>query len=105
MKMFVFVFTTLIAFLYELFLSLPLIGGFTLIASGYLALIYAIILHLIALVGRGFSGRSKVVPTIALILTLLTWVPFVGWLMHVIITLLYFIDLVVGIFTKPTEQK
>lgn len=105
MQMFMFVFTTLIAFLFELFLALPVIGGITVIAAGYATITIAIIIHLIALVARVSTGRSKVVPIIAIILTLLTWVPVVGWLMHVIITVLYFIDLVVGIFTKPSEQR
>lgn len=105
MKTFIFIFTTLIAFLYEFFLALPFIGGATVIASGYMTITIAIILHLIVAVGRVFSGRSKAVPLIAIVLTLLTWIPGVGWLMHIIITVMYFVDLVVGLLTKPNEKN
>lgn len=105
MQMFMFVFTTLLAFLFELFLALPFIGGITVIAAGYATITIAIILHLIVLVVRVSTGRSKIVPIIAIVLTLLTWIPVVGWLMHLIITVLYFIDLIYGIFTKPDGKR
>lgn len=105
MKTFIFIFTTLIAFLFEFFLALPFIGGATVIAVGYATITIAIILHLIVAVGRVYSGRSKAVPLIAIVLTLLTWIPVVGWLMHVIITVMYFVDLLVGIFIKPAEKE
>lgn len=99
-----YIITTIIAFLYELYLAIPLIGGATVLATGYTALTIAFVIHLIVLIFRLFSGRNKTVPIVAMILTLLAWIPVLGWLIHVIIAVLYLIDLMFGMFTKSDRK-
>ncbi len=88
---------TMIALLYELFLAIPILGGTVVIGSGYSALTVALVIHIIVLVLRFVTGHSKIVPIIAIVLTLLTWVPFLGWAIHSVLALAYFIDLIVGL--------
>lgn len=96
--------TTLIAFLYELYLAIPFVGGATVIASGYTALTIAFVIHVIVLIFRITSRRSIVVPVIALLLTLLAWIPVLGWFFHVVIAVLYLFDLIIGLFNKPERR-
>ncbi|MEG0380995.1 MAG: hypothetical protein RR603_04770 [Kurthia sp.] len=91
--------TTLIALLYEFFLALPFIGGATVVASGYTALTVAFVIHAIVFGIRALNGRSKVVPITAMLLTLVAWIPIVGWIAHIIIFVLYIFDLIAGLFT------
>lgn len=99
-----FITTTLIAFLYELFLAIPILGGLVAISSGLTTITIAFVIHIIVLVFRVASGNSKAVPITAIILTIFTFIPFIAWVIHVIIALLYFIDLVYGIFAR-NERK
>lgn len=88
--------TTLIAFLYEAFLAIPILGGTTVLASGYATIWIALILHAIVLIVRMGTTQSKIVPIIAIFLTCFTWFPLLGWAIHLCIALLYFADLLLG---------
>ncbi|KOO52521.1 hypothetical protein MHH85_02385 [Viridibacillus sp. FSL E2-0187] len=92
-----FIIPTIIAFLYELLLAIPILGGAIMIGSGYSALTTALVIHVIVLVLRFVTGHSKVVPILAIILTLLTWIPILGWTIHILIAVAYFIDFFMGL--------
>lgn len=91
-----FLIPTLVGFLYEFVLAIPILGGFIVIGSSYGTIATALVIHAIILIFRFARGDSKVVPILALIGTLLTWIPFVGWFIHVCIAVGYFIDFFVG---------
>lgn len=91
-----------IAFLYELILMIPVLGGTIVIASGYTAITTALVIHAIVLVMRFVTGDSKVVPILAILLTLLTWIPLLGWTIHAILTLLYLIDIILGLMKRAS---
>lgn len=94
---------TIIAFLYEFYLGIPIIGGATALASGLGTITVAFVIHSIVLILRFATGRSKAVPIIAIILTCLTFIPFLAWFLHVVITLLYLIDLFSGLFSRKNS--
>lgn len=98
-----FIITTLIAFLYELVLAIPIIGGSIALATGLGTITTAFVIHIIVLIFRFANGSSKAVPIIAIVLTIFTFIPFVAWFLHVVIALLYFIDLVYGIFARSNN--
>ncbi len=87
---------TLVGFLYELVLAIPVVGGLIVIGSSYGTIVTALVIHAIILIFRFVRGDSKVVPILALIGTLLTWIPFIGWFIHLCIAIAYFIDFFVG---------
>lgn len=88
--------TTLIAFLYEAYLAIPIVGGATVLATGYATVWVALVIHAIVLIVRMGTIQSKVVPIIAIFLTCFTWIPILGWGIHLCIVILYFIDLLLG---------
>lgn len=91
---------TLIAFLYEFYLAIPIIGGLTALSTGLGTVTVAFVIHIIVLILRFATGHSKAVPITAIILTCLTFIPFLAWILHVVIALMYFIDLIAGLATK-----
>lgn len=91
---------TLIAFLYEFYLGIPIIGGLTALSTGLGTVTVAFVIHIIVLILRFVTGHSKAVPIAAIILTCLTFIPVLAWLLHVIIALMYFIDLILGFVSK-----
>ena len=93
---------SIIAFFYELILMIPVLGGTIIIASGYTAITTALVIHVIVLIMRFVTGHSKIVPILAILLTFLTWIPFLGWTIHVILTILYFIDILFGLMKSPS---
>ncbi|MBK3496072.1 hypothetical protein JFL43_14615 [Viridibacillus sp. YIM B01967] len=90
-----------IAFLYELLLAIPILGGAIMVGSGYSALVTALIIHAIVFALRFVTGHSKVVPIMSILLTLLTWIPLIGWAIHVLIAVAYLIDIFIGIGRNP----
>lgn len=99
-----FILTTLIAFLYELYLAIPIIGGLTALGTGFGTVTVAFVIHGIVLLFRFVNGRSKAVPIIALLLTFLTFIPGVAWLTHTLIAIMYLIDLFVGLFSSNKKN-
>lgn len=96
---------TLIAFLYEFYLGIPIIGGATALATGLGTVTVAFVIHIIVLALRFATGHSKAVPIIAIILTCFTFIPVLAWFLHVVIALMYFIDLINGSFSKKNVKS
>lgn len=96
-----FLFPSIIAFLYELILMIPLIGGAIVIGSQYTALTVALVIHVIVLITRFATGHSKIVPVLAILLTFLAWIPLLGWVIHSVITLIYLVDMIIGVMRGP----
>ncbi|WP_010287748.1 hypothetical protein [Kurthia massiliensis] len=91
-----FLIPTLVGLVYEAILGIPIVGGLIIIGSSYSTLGIALIIHGVILACRIATKDSKIVPFLALVGTWLTWIPGIGWLIHVIIAIAYFIDLFVG---------
>lgn len=70
--------------------------GATVLATGYATVWVALVIHAIVLIVRMGTIQSKVVPIIAIFLTCFTWIPILGWGIHLCIAILYFIDLLLG---------
>ncbi|GEK33886.1 hypothetical protein [Kurthia sibirica] len=97
-----FLIPTIVAFLYELFLAIPFVGGATVLATGFGTVTLAFIIHIVVLVTRFAVGGSKAVPIIAIFLTIFTFIPFIAWFCHAIIAIMYLVDL---IFSRPKVNQ
>lgn len=85
--------STALAFLLEGFLAIPIIGGASVIASGYSLLFIALVLHIVALVSRFKFGTHRYAPIMGIICSLLAWIPLVGMALHAITFITYLVDL------------
>lgn len=92
-----------LAFLYEAFLAIPLLGGTFIVANGWTPLVIAGILHAVAilflLLNRRFAITGNV---IGLLGALLGWIPVVGWLFHGATA---FVLLIEAIYVSVTRYK
>jgi hypothetical protein len=82
----------LIALVFELLLAIPVLGGSIVIGTAYIILGVTLIIHIVALVlaPKGF----KFAPVFGIITSLLAWVPFLGWVLHVVAFVLYIVAIV-----------
>ena len=72
----------LVAAACELLLAIPLLGGWFVLATGWGALGFMFLLHLVTLV---MAARDRVPyygPIVGLVTSALGWVPFLGWALH-----------------------
>ncbi|GGO00876.1 hypothetical protein [Saccharibacillus kuerlensis] len=72
----------LIAGVCELLLAIPVLGGWFVLATGWGVLGFMFLLHAAALV---FTLRERVPfygPVLGIITSLLAWIPFIGWALH-----------------------
>ncbi|NGZ77296.1 hypothetical protein [Saccharibacillus alkalitolerans] len=74
----------LVAAACELLLAIPILGGWFVLGTGYTALGFMFLLHLVTLV---FAARDRVPfygPVLGLITSALAWIPFLGWALHMV---------------------
>jgi hypothetical protein len=82
----------LIALIFELLLAIPVVGGTIVIGTAYIALAVTLIVHIAALV---FAPKgNKFAPVFGIVTSLLAWIPFLGWVLHVIAFVLYVVALI-----------
>ncbi|QMV42472.1 hypothetical protein [Cohnella cholangitidis] len=79
----------------EIFLAIPLIGALVVMGSGYTVLVITLILHIVTLVLSSSNKEPIYGSVMGIITSLLAWIPFVGWLLH----------LLTGIFLMVTAAK
>ncbi|MEH6942848.1 hypothetical protein [Bacillus sp. JJ722] len=92
-----------IAFLYEGFLAIPLLGGTFIVANGWAPLVIAGILHGFAIVFLLLDKRMAITGNvIGLLGALLGWIPGIGWLFHACTALVLFIE---AIYVSMTGYK
>ncbi len=91
----------LVAAACELLLAIPVLGGWFVLATGWGALGFMFLLHLVTLV---LAARERVPyygPIVGLVTSALGWVPFLGWAMH----LASGIALLVNAFQGQQQQR
>ncbi|MEC5424515.1 hypothetical protein QGM71_13525 [Virgibacillus sp. C22-A2] len=75
----------------EALLGIPILGGAYIIGNAWAPLFFMLFLHLVTLVltkrDRGASAGS----ILGIITSLIGWIPFVGFLMHVLTAIVLFI--------------
>ncbi|SDB82255.1 hypothetical protein [Shouchella lonarensis] len=69
---------------FEAILAIPILGGSIVIFSGYSALPFMLILHIVGLIFAAIHYRQKAGHICGIVTALLGWIPFLGWLLHVI---------------------
>ncbi|WP_085522186.1 hypothetical protein [Tuberibacillus sp. Marseille-P3662] len=75
----------------ELFLAIPFLGGLIVGLSGGFALAVTFVLHLIVLIISFKNEWSKTPPILGIITSLLASIPFLGWFLHVVTGIVYFV--------------
>ena len=68
----------------ELFLAIPVLGGALVLSSGYSLLGVMLVLHLVTYVLSRSNHEPAYGPAIGIVTSLLAWIPFVGWFLHLI---------------------
>ncbi|MFB9326080.1 hypothetical protein ACFFSY_09175 [Paenibacillus aurantiacus] len=76
----------------ELFLAIPILGGTFILATGYVPLTVMFIAHAVTLV-LCLKERSSIYGSVVGLLTsVLAWIPFLGWFMHLVTGILLFVS-------------
>jgi hypothetical protein len=68
--------------LYEAFLALPLIGGFFILANGWVPLSIAFLLHAVAVVILQRERQPFIGNVLGIITSIIAFIPILGWIMH-----------------------
>lgn len=76
----------------ELFLAIPILGGTFILATGYVPLTVMFIAHAVTLVLSAKERTSIYGSVLGLLTSLLAWIPFLGWFMHLITGLLLIVS-------------
>lgn len=69
---------------FELVLAIPVIGGSIVITSWYTVLGVMFVLHLVTLVLSSKNNEPKYGSVMGIVTSLLAWIPFLGWLLHLL---------------------
>ncbi|UOQ43857.1 hypothetical protein MUN89_18570 [Halobacillus salinarum] len=86
----------------EALLAIPVAGGLFILSTGWGALMFMFVLHLITLIFSIREQRFSSGSILGLITSMVGAIPIVGWLMHSITALVLLID---GALSMRTEQK
>nr|WP_308638084.1 hypothetical protein [Paenibacillus silvisoli] len=70
--------------LLELVLAIPVLGALIIIGNSYVPLVIMFFLHLITLVLSMKSNESKYGSVLGIITSIVAWIPFVGWILHLL---------------------
>ncbi|OCA88681.1 hypothetical protein A8F94_24050 [Bacillus sp. FJAT-27225] len=76
----------------EFLLGVPLLGAFIVISTGYSALFFMAILHIVTIVFASRENEPKGGNILGLITSLIAWIPFVGMFMHMVSAIVILID-------------
>ncbi|MBW7475857.1 hypothetical protein K0T92_14010 [Paenibacillus oenotherae] len=69
---------------FELCLAIPVVGALIVLGSSYTVLVVMLILHAITLFLSIANREPKYGSILGIITSLVAWVPFLGWLMHLL---------------------
>ena len=75
----------------EAVLAIPFIGALIVIGSFYTVLVVMLILHIVTLVLSISNKEPYYGSIVGIVTSVIAWIPFVGWLMHLISTILLMI--------------
>jgi uncharacterized membrane protein len=76
----------------EAVLAIPVLGGFIVIASGYWVLVVMCVLHAVALIVCVRHQDSYYGSVMGIVTSMLAWIPFLGWLLHLVTAILLFVS-------------
>ncbi|RWZ58144.1 hypothetical protein EQV77_10205 [Halobacillus fulvus] len=76
----------------EAFLAIPIAGGLFILSSGWQALLFMFVAHLITLIVSIRDNRSYVGSVLGLITSAIGAIPIVGWIMHTVTAIVLLID-------------
>lgn len=79
----------------EIFLAIPVLGALIVIGSWYTVLALTLVLHIVTLILSSKNKEPIYGSVMGIITSLLAWIPFVGWILH----------LLSGIFLMVTAAK
>lgn len=68
----------------EILLAIPVLGGLIVIGSYYTALGVMLILHIVTLILSKNNSEPIYGSVMGIITSLLAWIPFVGWMLHLL---------------------
>lgn len=74
----------LVAGICELLLAIPILGGTVVLATGYGALGFMFVLHIVTLVFVVRDRAPMYGPILGIITSALAWIPILGWALHLI---------------------
>ena len=69
----------------ELFLGIPFLGGIFIVTHGWMPLILLFILHIVGILIASKEHKSKLGHILGVVGNALGWIPFLGWISHLII--------------------
>lgn len=76
----------------ETVLAIPIISGIFIISTMYIPLLVMLVLHILVIVMWNKLGKSTSVwSVLGIITSVLGWIPFVGWALHVITAILLWV--------------
>lgn len=78
--------------LIEIVLAIPILGGLIVMGSGYAVLGVMFILHLVTLIVSNKDNETIYGSVLGIVTSLLAWIPFVGWFLHLITGILLLIS-------------
>lgn len=76
----------------EIILAIPIMGAAIVIGTGYSVLGLMFILHVITLILSSRDRESIYGSVLGIITSLLAWIPFVGWFLHLITGILLMVS-------------
>lgn len=77
---------------FEIILAIPILGAAIVIGTGYSALGLMFILHLVTLILSSKNQESIYGSVLGIVTSLLAWIPFVGWVLHLITGILLMVS-------------
>lgn len=82
-----------VALIYQAVLAIPFLGGSIVLFSGWGALGLGFVIHAIVFILALKSGGAKIASIIGMITSIVAVIPGIGWLMHLVTTIAYAIEL------------
>ncbi|GGH88853.1 hypothetical protein JOD43_004376 [Pullulanibacillus pueri] len=74
----------LITCILEAILAIPIFGGSVILLFSYVPLGIMLVLHIITLIFSTNTNETKAGSIIGIITSVLGWIPFVGWALHLV---------------------
>lgn len=76
----------------ELLLAIPFLGGLIVLSTVYVALGVMLVLHIVTLIMSRDESEPVYGSVMGIITSVLAWIPFVGWLLHVVTAVLLLVS-------------
>lgn len=76
----------------ELLLAIPFLGGLIVLSTVYVALGIMLVLHIVTLIMSRDESEPVYGSVMGIITSVLAWIPFVGWLLHVVTAVLLLVS-------------